>query len=165
MITNVNQTAHYAGAQASVNATLLKKNEVEVGAYGFAQHQSNFFNNVFTDCGMDCQNFGPSLGAVTGGLAELFVSDRFKATSWLTIIAGFRFSHFDSGSVSGGTQAAVVENVPDPRIGVAVRIPRLNWVFRGFYGVFYQPPPLLTATGPLLDLANSQSLAFGRAAG
>ncbi len=161
VITNVNQTAHYAGAQASVNATLLKKNEVEVGAYGFAQHQSNFFNNVFTDCGMDCQNFGPSLGAVTGGLAELFVSDRFKATSWLTIIAGFRFSHFDSGSVSGGTQAAVVENVPDPRIGVAVRIPRLNWVFRGFYGVFYQPPPLLTATGPLLDLANSQSLAFG----
>ena len=164
VITNVNQTANYAGAQASVNATVLKKNEVEVGAYGFAQHQSNFFNNTFTDCAPDCANFGATSAAVTGGLAELFVSDRFKATSWLTLIAGFRFSHFDSGSVSGGTQPAVVENVPDPRIGVAVRIPRLNWVFRGFYGVFYQPPPLLTATGPLLDLANSQSLAFGAAA-
>jgi outer membrane receptor protein involved in Fe transport len=88
-------------------------------------------------------------------VSEVFLSDRFKVTSWLTLIAGFRFSHFDSGS-----QAAAVENVPDPRVGVAIRIPRLNWVFRGFYGVFYQPPPLLTATGPLLDLATSQSLAF-----
>jgi hypothetical protein len=44
---------------------------------------------------------------------------------------------------------------------VAIRIPRLNWVFRGFWGEFYQAPPLLTATGPLIDLANSQSLTFG----
>jgi hypothetical protein len=33
-------------------------------------------------------------------------------------------------------------------------------VFHGFYGHFYQPPPLLTATGPLLDLATSQTLTF-----
>jgi hypothetical protein len=161
VITNVRQTANYAGAQASVNATVWKKNDVQVGVYGFAQHQSNFFDNVFTDCGASCQNFGSSSGAVTGGLVEVFVSDRFKVTSWLTLIAGLRLSHFDSGSVSGGTQPAVVENVPDPRVGVALRVPRLNWVFRGFYGVFYQPPPLLTATGPLIDLANSQSFTFG----
>jgi len=161
VITNVSQTANYAGAQTSLNATVLKNNDIQVGAYGFVQHQSNYFNNVFTDCGTSCQNFGPSSGAVTGGLAELFVSDRFKVTSWLTLIAGFRYSHFNSGSVSGGTQPAVVENAPDPRFGVAIRVPRLNWVFRGFYGVFYQPPPLLTATGPLIDLANSQSLTFG----
>ncbi len=160
VITNVNQTAHYAGLQASLNATILKNNDIQVGVYGFAQHQANYFNNVFTDCGSSCQNFGPSSGAVTGGLADLFVSDRFKVTSWLTFIAGFRYSHFDSGSVSG-TQPAVVENTPDPRFGVAIRVPRLNWVFRGFYGVFYQPPPLLTATGPLIDLVNSQSLTFG----
>jgi len=164
-ITNVNQTAHYAGAQASVDATVMKNNDIQVGVYGFAQHQSNFFNNVFTDCGTSCQNFGPSPGAVTGGLAEVFVSDRFKVTSWLTLIAGLRYSHFDSGSVSGGTQPAVVENTPDPRFGVAIRVPRLNWVFRGFYGVFYQPPPLLTATGPVINLANSQNFTFGPARG
>ena len=164
VISNVNQTANYAGAQASLNATVLKNNDIEVGVYGFAQHQSNFFNNVFTDCAPDCQNFGPSSAAVTGGLAEVFVSDRFKVTSWLTLIAGLRYSHFDSGSVSGGTQPAVVENATDPRFGVAIRIPRLNWVFRGFYGEFYQPPPLLTATGPLLDLATSQSSDFRSAA-
>jgi len=161
VITNVKQTANYAGAQASVNATVLKNNDIEAGVYGFAQHQSNYFSNVFTDCGASCQNFGPSSGAVTGGLAEVFLSDRLRVTSWLTLIAGLRYSHFDSGSVSEGIQPAVVENVPDPRFGVAIRVPRWNWVFRGFYGVFYQPPPLLTATGPLIDLANSQSLAFG----
>jgi len=161
VITNVRQTSNYAGAQASVNATLWKRNEVEAGTYGFAQRQSNLFDNTFTDCAPNCQNFGASSAAVTGGLAEFFISDRLKLTSWLTLIGGFRFSHFDSGSVTGTGQAAVVENVPDPRVGVALRIPRLNWVFRAFYGVFYQPPPLLTATGPLIDLANSQTLAFG----
>jgi len=161
VITNVNQTANYAGAQATLNATVLKNNNIQVGVYGFAQHQSSIFNNVFTGCGTSCQNFGPSSGDVTGGLAEVFISDRFKVTSWLTLIAGLRYSHFDSGSLSGGTQPAVVENVPDPRFGVAIRVPRLNWVFRGFYGVFYQPPPLLTATGAVIDLANSQNFTFG----
>jgi hypothetical protein len=160
VITDVRQTANYTGLQASVNLTVVKHNEVQAGVYGFVQHQSNFFNNVFTDCGDTCQNFGPSSGAVTGGLAETFVSDRFKATSWLTLIAGVRYSHFDSGSAGGGTQPALVENATDPRFGVAIRVPRLNWVFRGFWGEFYQAPPLLTATGPLIDLANSQSLAF-----
>jgi hypothetical protein len=152
-IANVNQTANYGGAQASLAATIAKNNDVQVGGYGFAQRQSNFFNNVFTDCGADCANFGPSSAAVTGGLVEAFVNDRFKVTSWLTLIAGLRYSHF--------TGASVVENATDPRLGVAVKIPYLNWVLRGFWGEFYQAPPLLTATGPLIDLANSQSLTFG----
>ncbi len=159
VISTVDQTANYAGLQSTVNAT-IGKNSLEAGVYGFAQHQSNFFNNVFTDCAPDCQNYGASSAAVTGGLAELFLSDRFKATSWLTLIAGVRYSHFNSGSVSGGTQPAVVESATDPRFGVAVRVPRLNWVFHGFYGHFYQAPPLLTATGPLLNLATSQTLSF-----
>jgi len=159
VITNVDQTANYAGLEASLDASVVKNNDVQAGVYGFAQHQSNFFSNVFVDCGASCQNFGPSSAAVTGGLAEAYVSDRFKVTSWLTLIAGLRQSHFTSPSV--GTQPGIVENATDPRIGVAIRIPRLNWVFRAFYGDFYQAPPLLTATGPLIDLANSQDLAFG----
>jgi hypothetical protein len=155
------QTANYGGAQASLNITALKNNDIQVGMYGFAQRQSNSFNNAFTDCAPSCQNFGPSSASVTGGLGEAFLSDRFKASSWLTLIAGLRYSHFDSGSVSGGTQPAVVEDAVDPRFGIAVRIPGVNWVFHGFYGQFYQAPPLLTATGPLLALASSQTLTFG----
>jgi hypothetical protein len=37
---------------------------------------------------------------------------------------------------------------------------KLNWVFRGTYGQFYQAPPLVTISGPLLDLANNQNLGF-----
>lgn len=160
VISSVDQTANYGGMQASVNATVLKNNSIEAGVYGFAQHQSNYFNNVFTDCLPNCQNVGASSAAVTGGLGEVFLSDRYRVTSWLTLIAGLRYSHFDSGSVSGGTQPAVVENATDPRLGLSLRIPRLNWVFHGFWGHFYQAPPLLTATGPLLDLASSQTLTF-----
>jgi hypothetical protein len=157
VISTVDQTANYAGLQSTLNAS-VGKNNVEVGVYGFAQRQSNFFNNVFTDCATSCQNYGPSTAAVTGGLAEEFVSDRFKVTSWLTLIAGVRESHFTTPGA--GTEAGVAQNATDPRFGVALRVPHLNWVFHGFYGHFYQPPPLLTATGPLLDLATSQTLTF-----
>jgi hypothetical protein len=151
VISTVNQTASYAGLQSTLNA-MVGKNNIEAGVYGFAQHQSNYFNNVFTDCGTSCQNYSPSTAAAVGGVAEEFVSDRFKVTSWLTLIAGLRETHF--------TAPAVQQNATDPRFGVALRIPRLNWVLHGFYGHFYQPPPLLTATGPLLDLATSQTLTF-----
>ena len=157
VITTVDQASHYGGLQASLDATVWKNN-VQVGLYGFAQHQGNFFNNLFTNCGTTCPNFGPSAASTTGGLAEAFFSDRFKVTSWLTLILGLRQSHFDSPAV--GTQPEIVENATDPRVGVAIRVPSLNWVFRGFYGEFYQAPPLLTATGPLLGLANSQNFAF-----
>jgi hypothetical protein len=162
VITNVNQTSSYGGLQGTLAWTIWKNN-LEVGTYGFAQHQNNFFNNVFTVCvppnNPSCQNFGPSSAAVTGGLGEVFLNDRFKVTSWLTVIAGLRQSHFDAPGV--GTVPEVVENATDPRVGVAVQIPHIDVVFRAFYGDFYQAPPLLTATGPLLNIANSQNLAFG----
>ncbi len=154
VITNVNQTSNYGGLQASLNVHFWK-NDLEVGTYGFGQHQSEYFNNVFTVCdppdNPSCQNYGPSTAAITGGLEEIFVSDKFKPTSWLTLIGGFRQSHFT---------ADLTENAVDPRVGIAVQIPHLNWVFRGFWGRYYQAPPLLTATGPLLEFANSQNVAF-----
>jgi Carboxypeptidase regulatory-like domain/TonB dependent receptor/TonB-dependent Receptor Plug Domain len=152
VVTNVDQTSNYGGAQASVEATLWKNNDVQAGVYGFAQHQSNYFFNFFQPCAPPaCMNFPASTGSITGGLEEVFVSDKFKVTPWLTLIGGFRQSHFT---------ADVVENEVDPRVGIAVKVPKLNWIFHAFYGHFYQPPPLLTATGPLLDLANSQNLTF-----
>jgi hypothetical protein len=147
MVTSADQTSNYGGLQAAVNASAWR-NDIQAGVYGFAQRQSNYFDNLFTD---GSQNFPPSSVSITGGLEEIFVSDKFKVTPWLTLIAGFRQSHF---------AADIVENEVDPRFGMAVKVPRLNWVLHAFYGHFYQPPPLLTATGPLLDLANSQNLTF-----
>ncbi len=147
VISTMDQTASYGGLQAAMNAS-VRENDVEAGVYGFAQHQYNLFDNQFTD---GSQNFPASSVGVTGGLATIFINDKFKVTSWLTLIAGLRQTHF---------MADVVENATDPRFGVAVRVPRLNWVFRAFYGDFYQAPPLVTATGPLLGLANSQNFTF-----
>jgi hypothetical protein len=147
VISTMNQAANYEGLQAALDESVWR-NEIHVGVYGFAQHQSNYFNNQFTD---GSANFPASSAGVTGGLASVFIDDKFKVTSWLTIIAGLRQSHFT---------ADVVENATDPRLGAAVKIPHLNWVFRGFYGHFYQTPPLVTATGALTGLANSQNFAF-----
>lgn len=157
VITNVDQAANYVGGQASLSANFWKNN-LEGGVYGFAQHQSNNFSNTFTNCAPNCQNFPPSSAEATGGVAEAFLSDKFKVTSWLTLIAGVRYSHFYAPAVE--TLPEVVENATDPRFGVAVKIPKINWVFRAFYGDYYQPPPILTATGSLVELVHSQALMF-----
>jgi hypothetical protein len=36
-----------------------------------------------------------------------------------------------------------------------VRIPKLNWVLRGFYGHFFQPAPVLTVSSSVLNYAGS----------
>ena len=64
--------------------------------YGFFQHQYNYFDNMFTD---GTPNFPASSISVNGGVAEEFISDRFNATRWLTIIAGIRGSQFPGGSL------------------------------------------------------------------
>jgi outer membrane receptor protein involved in Fe transport len=53
-----------------------------------------------------------------------------------------------------------VENASSPRLGLSARVPKLNWTFRGFYGKFYQAPPLLTVSGPLVEFATSENLGF-----
>jgi hypothetical protein len=154
VISNAVQTANYAGLQTTLDATVWKNN-IQGGIYGFAQHQYNFFNNVFVVCNPPsnptCQNNGPSMATITAGLQESFISDKFKVTSWLTLIAGVRQSHFTG---------EVVEDSVDPRFGVAVKVPRLNWVFHAFYGDYYQAPPIPPATGALDELGKSQGLAF-----
>ncbi len=57
-------------------------------------------------------------------------------------------------------QGAITENALYPRVGVAVLIPKLKWVFRGFYGRFYQPPPLTSLSGPALEYANGTNTSF-----
>ena len=86
-----------------------------------------------------------------GFLAAAFLEDQFKLTDWLTLSGGVRLTHFN-GLLS--------ENAADPRVGAAVQIPRLHWVVRGFYGAYYQPPPLSTVSGPLLQFALDQGFGF-----
>lgn len=146
--TTSHRTSNYAGAQASITTTIAR-NTIEAGLYSFGQHDSNHFSAIFNDGSGNAPFTTPS--SASGGLVEEYVSDNFKATPWLTLIGGVRQSHFQGG---------FTENATSPRIGAAILVPKLNWVFRGFYGRFYQPPPLLTASGPLVQYAEANSTTF-----
>jgi len=150
VISTVTQTAWYGGAQAALNLN-FKQNDLQAGVYGFFQHQYNHFFNDFTD---GTANVFPSSIGVKGGLAAFFINDKFKVTPWLTLIAGLRETQFNSSPPP--SQPSASEHATDPRLGAAIRIPHLNWTFRGFYGYFYQAPPLSTATDQLETLAHQQ---------
>ena len=146
--TTSDRSSNYAGAQASITRTIAG-NTLQAGLYSFGQHDTYLFGAVFNDDSGN-KNFRIPDQA-SGGIIEEYISDNFKVTPWLTLIAGLRQSHF---------QAQITEDVTAPRFGAAILIPRLNWVFRAFYGRFYQPPPLLTATGPLVQFAESNDTDF-----
>jgi TonB dependent receptor-like, beta-barrel/Carboxypeptidase regulatory-like domain/TonB-dependent Receptor Plug Domain len=149
--TPISTTQHldsqYAGAQATLSAVTKKHNAV-VGVYGFGQHDDEFVGLLANDGSGDSVH---QANSATGQLESAFLEDQYKPFSWLTLIAGARLTHF-AGSIS--------ENAADPRLGGSIRIPYLHWVFRGFWGQYYQAPPLSTVTGPLLDFAVSQGLGF-----
>jgi outer membrane receptor protein involved in Fe transport len=149
--TPVGTTQHhgsqYAGAQIALSA-VTKRHNASVGVYGFGQHDDESVRLIAND------GPGSSLAqerVTTGHMEAAYLEDQFKALSWLTLTAGVRLTHF-SGAIS--------ENAMSPRLGGAIRIPHLNWVLRGFWGRYYQAPPLSTVTGPLLDYAVSQGLGF-----
>ncbi|MEO7030481.1 MAG: TonB-dependent receptor, partial [Acidobacteriaceae bacterium] len=146
--TTLNRSSAYGGLQASIT-TEIAHNTLQAGIYSFGQRDHYLFGAAFND-GSGLPPF-TTPDSASGGVIEEYVSDNFKATSWLTLIAGLRSTQF---------HGQFTENEVDPRIGVALRIPRLNCVFRGFYGRFYQPPPLLTASGPVVQFAQGNNTDF-----
>ena len=141
--------SNYAGAQATLAVTVAR-NDIQAGVYGFWQHDNQLFGLLIN--GGSSPNF-QDREIASGGLESVFVEDKFTASSWLTISGGVRLTHF--GSDVGGS-----ENAVSPRSGVSLRVPRIHWVLHAFYGQFYQAPPLLTASGPLLQFVNGQNLGF-----
>jgi hypothetical protein len=79
----------------------------------------------------------------------VFIQDKLTVTSWLTVTGGIRQTHFAGG---------ITEDATSPRVGASVQIPLVNWLVRAFYGRFYQGPPLITASGPLLGFVTAQNL-------
>lgn len=145
--TTQHRTSQYAGSQIALNAVTTRHN-ASVGIYQFGQWDNESVNLIANDGSAAPLTQGkPS----QGNLEAAFLEDQYKALSWLTLTAGVRLTHF-AGAIS--------ENAASPRLGGTVRIPHLNWVLRGFWGEYYQAPPLSTVTGPLLDFAVSQGLGF-----
>jgi hypothetical protein len=137
--TTADETGTYAGLQASIS-TVIARNNLSAGIYGYAQHESDLFA---------VSGSTPDNPVITAGVQESFVEDNYKPTNWLTLIAGERQSYF--------TDAAVTESAYYPRVGIAIQIPHINWVFRAFYGHFYQPPPVTSISGSLLTVAQANN--------
>jgi carboxypeptidase family protein/TonB-dependent receptor-like protein len=152
------RTSNYVGAQSELTANFARNN-IQVGFYGFKQYDNEFFNLIFND-----GSGNPPITdreSPSGGQIAEFIDDRFNATSWLTLIAGIRPTHFVGATFADPAVRQVVEDTINPRFGVAVRIPRINWAFRAFYGHYYQAPPLNSLTGPLLQaIQNGDQLSF-----
>ena len=138
--TTDDRASHYAGVQAEVSGDVAR-NHLEAGVYAWGQHDSDRFAVNFADASYTNLE---EAEAASGGLVEEYASDNFKPNPYLTLTAGLRASYFTGASIS--------ETAVDPRLGAAFRLPKLNWVFRAFYGHFYQPPPLLTVSGPVLAM-------------
>jgi outer membrane cobalamin receptor len=136
-ITTSHNDSHYEGGIANLAVTRGRHN-ARFGLYGFAQQDDTFFRIVNTD---GTPSPSPQSSQPRGSLFSLYGEDQFRITSWLTFNGGFRYTHFSGG---------VTEDKADPRLGAALRIPKLNWVFRASYSRYYQAPPLTTISGDLL---------------
>ncbi len=147
--TTERRSSKYEGGQLSIS-WVKGHNNLRAGLYGFAQQDSQRFGLIYND--NSAPNLDPpDVESPAGSLIAPYIEDQLKVTSWLALNAGIRQTHFSGG---------LVEDATSPSVGASVRVPFLNWVFRGFYGHFYQAPPLLTASGPLLQFVNDQNLGF-----
>jgi hypothetical protein len=144
------RTSTYAGGQVTFAAN-ASKNNMQAGLYSFYQRNHEQFGAIFND-GSGNPPFS-DVESPNGSLAAFFIDDKFKPVSWLTLSAGIRPTHFSG--VHGFSESAI-----SPRFGAALTVPRLNWTFRAFYGHYYQAPPLITATGPLLNLCTQSDCGF-----
>jgi outer membrane cobalamin receptor len=147
LITTDNRASHYGGGQVEVTSVGGRHN-LRAGFDGFVQRDRTFFGLTATD--------GSGLAVadqvrVNGHLVTGFVEDQIAVADGLTVNAGVRLAEF-----SGLT----TERKASPRVGAAYLVPRLGWVLRGFYGRYYQPPPLDTVAGPLEAYAVSEGVAF-----
>jgi hypothetical protein len=141
--TTWHQNSNYAGAQSNFRGE-WGPNSFSAGLYSFFQTEHDLFGEKVND------GSGPStpntLADANAGLVEFYLSDSLRLGQYVTLLGGERFSIY---------RAELNESAIYPRIGATVRIPRLNWVFRGFYGHFFQPAPIQTVSTSVLEYASS----------
>jgi hypothetical protein len=141
------RSSTYLGGQETLRWH-LSRNDVQIGVTGFGQRDDESFDVLFNDGSAlpVSQRLRP-----TGSLLAAYMEDNFAATDWLKFSGGVRQTYFN-GDLS--------ESATSPRFGATLRLPGLNWLLRGFWGKFYQAPPLTTLSGPLLQFAQNNDLGF-----
>jgi hypothetical protein len=139
--TTWHQNSNYGGAQADAKFD-VGWNSFSGGLYSFAQKEDDLFGVQVNNGSASSEPNQPA--SASAGLVEFYVADHLRLGQYVTLIGGERFSIY---------RAWLDESATYPRIGATVRIPKLNWVLRGFYGHFFQPAPILTVSSSVLDYA------------
>ncbi len=141
------RSSSYVGGQETLRWHVAQ-HDLQIGVTGFSQRDSEAFDVLFNDGSNAAiaQTLNPS-----GALIAAYLEDTYKAADWLTFAGGVRQTHF---------AGALTENASSPRLGATLRLPGLNWMLRGFWGKYYQAPPLTTLSGPVLEFAQSNDLGF-----
>jgi outer membrane receptor protein involved in Fe transport len=150
--------SNYVGGVVSAAYT-RGHHTVRVGVQAFAQRDNQLFA---VNAGDGTVLVPPDREIVWGSTEAVFLEDQYKATRWLTLNGGVRLTHFGgtgTDTLLGGNHP-ISENAADPRLGAAAQIPKLHWVARAFWGRYYQAPPLLTVSGPVLAQCNSADCGF-----
>ena len=154
LVTTDNRLSSYLGGQASVSV-IHGRHNAKAGVYGFAQHDNTLVRLLGTN--VDNSTDPPTLTAidvpatrqkVNGNLEAAWLEDQFKAAEWLSLNAGVRLTRFSG---------LVTETAANPRLGVAIELPRLHWVLRGAYSRYYQAPPLDTISASILNSVDPSS--------
>jgi hypothetical protein len=144
--TTWHQASNYAGAQADIDAG-IGPNSFSAGLYSFVQHESDLFGLIINDQSFSGSSIPNTTATQNAGIVEFHFSDQFKAGRYLSLYGGMRVSSYHAG---------LNEFTAYPRVGVTLEIPHLHWVFRGYYGRYFQPAPVLTVSPALLNYANGQ---------
>jgi hypothetical protein len=153
-----NRSSTYVGGQASFAAN-YKKNDLQVGFLSFYQSDNQIFGLIFND--RSSPNFPSDTEHPTANLETFFIDEKFKPFSWLTLSAGMRPTRFSEGNFGAAAlDPPISESAISPRFGATVTIPHLRWTFRGFYGHYYQAPPIETVSGPLIDQCQPPQCGF-----
>jgi outer membrane receptor for ferrienterochelin and colicin len=142
------RSSTYVGGQETLRWHVAQ-HDLQVGVTGFSQHDSESFDVLFND-GSNAPPIAQTLKP-TGSLVAAYLEDTYKATDWLSFAGGVRQTHF---------AGALTEDATSPRLGLTVRLPKIDWILRGFWGKYYQAPPLTTLSGPLLQFAQANNLGF-----
>src|SRR5262249_3202081 len=131
--------SNFAGGVATV-AVRRGRHNFSSGVQVYGERDNQFYSVVDRTGGGG--DVAPQRTIPWANIEARVVEDQVKVMKWLTLNGGVRLTNY-GGPVS--------ENAADPRVGAAVQIPKLGWVLRGFYGRYYQAPPLVTVNNPALN--------------
>lgn len=141
--TTWHQNSNYAGAQGDTHIE-TGPNAFSGGFYSFYQNESDLFGTQVNDGSAPSQPNTTS--TANAGLVEFYLGDHVHLGRYVTLLGGERFSIYRAG---------LDETAIYPRIGATVEVPYLHWVFRGFYGHFFQPAPVQTVSSSVLNYAGT----------